>query len=256
MDFLAGEILDGGDLRSALNRLMRQGANMRDGRRMPGMRELLERLRSRREQDLQRYNLDSVMDEISERLDEVIEKERGTVEDRLREAQQSAPSTTPSDPTSDSALASDQQLRDMLQTIARQRSDQLNSLPGDPGGRIQQLRDYDFMDPEARQDFEDLLQMLQKQVMEQYFQGMQQAIDSMTPEDLRQAQQMIHDLNELLKQRLRGELPDFEDFMERWGHMFPEGIESVDDLLDYLEQQNAQMQSLLNSMDPQMRGQL
>jgi hypothetical protein len=38
MDFLAGEILDGGDLRSALNRLMRQGANMRDGRRMPGMR--------------------------------------------------------------------------------------------------------------------------------------------------------------------------------------------------------------------------
>jgi uncharacterized protein with von Willebrand factor type A (vWA) domain len=252
MDFLAGEILDGGDVRSALNRLMRQGANMRDGRRMPGMRELLDRLRARREQDLQRYNLDSVMDEISERLDAVIEKERSTVADRLREAEQ----PTPPDAATDGDVASDQQLRDMLRNIARQRSDQLNTLPGDPGGRIQQLRDYDFMDPDARHDFEELLQMLQKQVIEQYFQGIQQAIESMTPEDMRQAQQMIHDLNELLKQRLRGELPDFEDFMERWGHMFPPGIESLDDLLDYLEQQNAQMQSLLNSMDPHMRGQL
>src|SRR5262245_42812156 len=84
MDALAEQLLDGSDLRDALNRMMRNRAHYRGGQRMAGMRELLERARERRERTLQRYNLDSVMDDIARQLDEVIDTERGTVEERLR----------------------------------------------------------------------------------------------------------------------------------------------------------------------------
>jgi uncharacterized protein with von Willebrand factor type A (vWA) domain len=44
--------------------------------------------------------------------------------------------------------------------------------------------------------------------------------------------------------------------MDKWGNAFPEGISDLDALLDYLQQQMADMQSLLQSMSPEMRDQL
>ena len=67
---------------------------------------------------------------------------------------------------------------------------------------------------------------------------------------------MVRDLNELVKQRLQGDDPDISDFMNKWRQMFPPGIETFDQLMDYMSKQMAQMQSLLNSMPPEMRRQL
>ncbi|MEE8519256.1 MAG: VWA domain-containing protein, partial [Dehalococcoidia bacterium] len=63
-------------------------------------------------------------------------------------------------------------------------------------------------------------------------------------------------LNELAKQKLLGEEPDITEFMEKWGQFFPPGIETFDQLMEYMEQQMAQMQSLLNSMSPEQRTEL
>ena len=291
LDHIAGEILEGGDLRSIMNRLMRQGADMRDGRRMPGMRELLDRARERREDALLTHNLDGIFDDIQKQLDEILDRERGTVDQRLDEARGSqdrprrGADPTPSPSAGEGGVAGDSpsnaprrngqpgassgggqqgsspeevedSFRDMLRNIAQQRRNQLDALPPDAGGRIQQLRDYDFMDPEARERFDNLLKQFQQQILENYFKGMQQSLQSMTQDDLKRSQQMIHDLNEMLRQRLNGQEPDFDQFMEKYGDAFPDGIEDLDQLMDYLQDQVSQMQSLMRSMSPDQRQEL
>ncbi|MBI4287674.1 MAG: VWA domain-containing protein [Chloroflexi bacterium] len=246
---LADEMLDGRDLRHALRRLLEKGLHRPGGSPMSGIQDLLERLRSARERKLQQYNLGSALDDIQKQLNQVIDKERQTLRQRLNEGDRDRDrdqGRPPADPA----------MRKLLQDLARKRLQQLDALPSDIGGRIKQLRDYDFMDPGARQQFEGLLKTLQQHVMQSYFQGLQKGIQSMTPEALRQVQQMVNDLNQLLKQRLSGEEPDFQGFMKKWGHFFPEGIKDLDQLARHIQQQMAQMESLLKSMTPEMRKQL
>lgn len=148
--------------------------------------------------------------------------------------------------------------RELMESMARKRLEQLDHLPPDIGGRISELREYDFMEPEARRQFEELLQMLQQQIMQSYFRGLQQSLQGVTPEAMRQIHEMVRDLNQLLEKHQRGEDTryDFEDFMKKWGQFFPEGIENVEQLVEHMQKQIAQMEALLNSMTPEMRQQL
>ena len=146
-------------------------------------------------------------------------------------------------------------LRRMLENITNRKLDFLNNLPSDPAGQIKSLTDYDFMDDQARQEFQELLQQLQQQVMQQYFQGMQQALSSMTPEDLARMREMVRDLNQMLRERAEGGEPDFDSFMQKYGDFFP-GVNSLDDLIEQMGQRQAQMQALMESMSPEQRQQL
>jgi len=276
MNEISEEILGDGDLRTALRRMFERGAQFPSGRRVQGLRQLLDRLKQRRSQNLERYNLGGVLDDLKERLDRILDQERSAIEQRMdgqrgdaaqpesgrEQGEQQGEGTTPSGPRSDSAgegssgSPPNPQMTEMLRRLAQRRLEQLDQLPPDVGGRIRDLREYDFMDPAARQEFEDLLKMLQQQIMQQYFQGLQQGLQSMTPETMQQLREMVRDLNQLLEQRLRGEEPDFSSFMQKWGQFFPAGIENADQLAEYLQQQMAQMESLLNSMTPEMRQQL
>jgi uncharacterized protein with von Willebrand factor type A (vWA) domain len=249
MDHLADQLLDGNDLSSIMRELLRRGGRLPSGRQMPGMRDILDRLKQRRQQQLQRYNLDSVMDDIKQQLDEVIRQERDGIERRLSDQQ---------DPKAGDRDGEDgnQEFRDLLESMARRHLDQLDNLPPQVGGRIQQLRDYDFMDPQARQKFEELLDTLKKQVMEQFFQQLKQGLGAMTPEQMGEIQQMVRDLNELLAAHRQGDDSAFQDFMGKWGQFFPDGIENVDQLAQHLSQQMAAMQSLMESMTPEMRNEL
>ena len=266
MDHVAQEMLETGDLRGVLRRLMQRGADFASGRRMEGLQNLLERLRKRREENLDRYNLGAMMDDIKERLDRIVDTERSALEDILGD-QLSESSGSPSPESEQSgeqppsqgrqgAVGSGDEFEEMRRRIAQRRLERMNELPPDVGGRIRDLREYDFMDPTARQEFEDLLQLLQQQLMQSYFQGMQQSLQSMTPEALKEIQQMVQDLNRMIQQRLRGERPDFDGFMQKWGHFFPPGIEDLDQLIEYLERQIAQMDALMKSMTPEMRQEL
>jgi len=241
MDFLADRILDEDDLQSAMRELLQRGAQLPSGRQMPSLRDLLERLRDRRQQQLQRYNLGGLLDDIKEQLEQVVNTEREGIQRRLDEQP---------------GEAADDQLRRMLENVANKHLDQLDGLPPEVGGRIQALRDYEFMDQEARRKFDELLQQLQKQMLENYFQGIKQSLGAMTPEMMGQLQDMVRDLNQLLEQHRRGDDSGFQQFMDKWGQFFPKGIENVEQLAQHLQQSMAAMQSLLDSMSPEMRREL
>ncbi|HEV8193591.1 MAG TPA: VWA domain-containing protein, partial [Ktedonobacterales bacterium] len=146
-------------------------------------------------------------------------------------------------------------LRRMMENIANRKLDYLEQLPRDPAGQIKSLSEYDFMDEQARQEFQELLAQMQQQIMQQYFQGMQQAIQNMTPEDLARMREMVRALNQMLRERAEGGEPDFDSFMQQYGDFFP-GVNSLDDLVEQMQRQQAMMQAMMDSMSSQQREQL
>src|SRR2546423_5476676 len=145
-----------------------------------------------------------------------------------------------------------------MEKLAKQRRNQLDRVPDDLGGRMKALRQYEFMDEQAREKFDRLLQQLQQQVLDQMFQGLKQSIQSMSQQDLSAVREMVRDLNRMLEQRRQGldTSASFRDFMQKYGQMFPPGIDTLDQLLDHLQRQMAQMNSLMQSLTPQARDEL
>lgn len=243
MDDLADDLMASGDLRSALQRLLRWGRRGPEGERTPGLQDLLERLRSRRQEELDRYDLGSLVEDIQRRLEEVIQTERQGIQRRLDRASRPDAEGHRPNPA----------LRQALEKIANQKLGALDRLPPDPAGQIRALSQYDFMDQEARRKFDDLMKMLQQQVLGNQFEGLRQSLQSLTPRDLRALREMVRDLNRMLREKLEGGEPDFQGFMQKHGHFFPPDIDSLDELVEHLQRRAAQMQSLLNSMTPEMR---
>src|SRR5579859_533961 len=93
-------------------------------------------------------------------------------------------------------------------------------------------------------------------MLDQMFRGMKQSIQSLNPGDLSRVREMVRELNQMLEQRAQGRSPDFRGFKERFGDMFPPGINSLEDLMEHLQRQMAQMQSLLQSLSPEAREEL
>ncbi len=85
LDALSDEYLRHGDLRKAMERLRQMGYTTRDGQRRMGMQDLLNRLRERRKQQMQRYDMSGVMDQIQEQLERVKQLEREGIARRLDE---------------------------------------------------------------------------------------------------------------------------------------------------------------------------
>ncbi len=222
---MSDDLMLDGDLWRALRRLFQQGLQHPEGQRMPGLQDLLKQLRQRRQAQLDRYDLGSALEDIKKKLAEVTQKEREGIKDRL------------------------------AGTSAQQKLAELDRLPPDPAGQVRELQSYDFVDPEAKRLFDELMQSLRQQMLQPLLKGMQQALQGMTPEDLRRLREMLQDLNRMLHQRAEGEEPDFQAFKDKWGQLFP-GAESLDELLAQLGSQMAQMQSLLESMSPGQRREL
>ena len=88
MDMLSDDVLNNGDIMQALRDLLRQGMQNRDGEQMPGLRQLMEQLKDQRRQQMQQHNMDSVLDDLKERLDDIIDTERRGIQRRLDEARQ------------------------------------------------------------------------------------------------------------------------------------------------------------------------
>jgi uncharacterized protein with von Willebrand factor type A (vWA) domain len=232
LDALSDDLMNYGDLNAALQRLLRWGSP-----NMPGLEQLLKQLREAREQELGRYNLDSTVEQLRQQVQDIIDTERAGIERRQKESE-----TT--------------EARKLMDRIAKQRTDQLDRMPDDLGGRVKALRDYEFVDDQARQKFEELMQKLQKQMLDQMFQGLKGSIQQMQGQDLTRVRDMVRALNKMLEDRMEGRTPDFNGFMEKYGDMFPPGINSLDELLEHLQRQMAQMQSLLQSLSPEARDEL
>ena len=247
LDELADDVMAEGDIGAALRRLMDRGMRSGDPTRqdLSGLQDMIERIQRRREELLDRYKLGDVLGDIRRELDEIVAEERAGVERRLDEG--SAPRE--SSPSDDAAL------RKMLRDMAGKRLDQLDALPPDVGGRVRGLQEYDFMEPGARERFDELVRKLQKQVLDQYVAGLSEAIQGITPEDLAANREMVRDLNQLLQEKLAGGEPDASDFLARHGRFFP-GAQNLDDIIEQLAQRMAAMQSLLRSMTQEQRAEL
>jgi uncharacterized protein with von Willebrand factor type A (vWA) domain len=223
---MADDLLADGDPWRALRRLMQQGARMPEGQKMPGLKDLLDRRRKQRQERLNRFDLGSSLDDIKKKLEEVVQTEREGIKQRTPEGQQRA-----------------------------QREQKLDAIPPDPAGRLRDLQNYDFVSPEAKQKFDELLASLRQQMMQPMFNNMQQALQNMNPQDLARMREMMQDLNRMLREKADGEEPDFDAFMAKHGQNFP-GVESLDQLIEQMGRQMAAMQSLMQSLSPDQRRQL
>src|SRR2546423_2303880 len=291
---LSDDYLENGNLQQALKRLMQDGIRNDEGRQTMGLRELMERMRNQRNEQLNRYNMASgVMDDLSEKLEEIKRMEREGIQRRLDEKstdqQQQQPGGQQSQqdqqgqqgqPNQQSQQGQQQpsasqsgqegqegqfaggdddftpeQKQKMLEMIARRKQEYLEKLPQDAPGQIKGLSDYDFMDDEAREKFQELLQSLQQQIMQQFFQGMQQSLQNMSPEDIAKMREMIRDLNKMLRERQEGKEPDFDSFMQKHGEYFP-GVNSLDDLIEQMQMQMAAMQGIMDNLSPEQRQEL
>jgi uncharacterized protein with von Willebrand factor type A (vWA) domain len=240
LEEMTDDLLYHGDLNAALRRMMQQGFRDRQGRDVQGMREMLERLREQRRQQLDRYDLGGVYEDIANRLDEIVDEERAGIDRRLDEARESG----------------DKRREELLDELAQERRMELDQLPPDLAGKVSDLQQYDWMDDNARQHFEELMEELKKQLLDSMFNQLHQGMSQMSPEELQRMKDMLAELNHMLEQRERGEEPDFEGFMDRYGDFFPGNPQTLDELLEQMARSMAQMQQLLNSMSPEQRQQL
>ncbi|HEY3072064.1 MAG TPA: VWA domain-containing protein [Candidatus Limnocylindrales bacterium] len=256
MDALADDLMAEGDLSAALRRLMDRGWKSGDPTRqdLRGLQDMMERLRQRRQELLDRYKLGDVLSDVRRQLDDIEATERSGIERRLDEASREGQVNGP-ESGRERNRADNPQLRNMLRDMAAKRLDQLEALPSELGGRIRGLQEYDFLEPEARDRFNALVAQLQRQVLDQFVSGLSDAIKGITPEDLAANRDMVRDLNRLLQERLAGGDPDASEFLQKHGRFFP-GARNLDDIIEQLAQRMAAMQSLLRSMTPEQRAEL
>src|SRR5687768_11687980 len=142
-----------------------------------------------------------------------------------------------------------------MQKLAQERLAQLDALPDDFGRAVRALKDYEFVEPKAAEKYQELLNDLQQQVLGSYFKNMRDSLKNLTPEQLERTRQMIRDLNRALKERMEGGEPDFEAFQRQYPELAG-GAKDWDELLRQIAQGMSAMQSLWQSMSPEMRDQL
>jgi uncharacterized protein with von Willebrand factor type A (vWA) domain len=222
LEQIGQDVMEGASPRRALSELLRRGTqNMR------GADRLAAEANRRRRELLSRNNLDGTLQEIKKLLDEAV-------------------------------LAERKELARALDDDARFGELQLESLSPSPAKAVQELSEYDWRSAEARQKYEQIKDLLGREMLDQRFAGMKDALQNATDEDRQAVNDMLDDLNSLLEKHANGEdtQQDFQDFMAKHGQFFPENPQNVDELLDSLAQRAAAAQRFRNSLSPDQRAEL
>ena len=240
LDEMTDDLLYHGDVNSALRRLMQQGLTDRNGERIEGMRDMMNKIRERREELLERSDLGGVYSEISEALDDIIDEERHAVENSVREAEASG----------------DERRADTARDAAMERNFRLDMMPNDLAGMVREMQSYDFESSEAQQRFEELMDKLRQEMMQQFVDQMSEGMQNMSPEDMARMKDMMAALNGMIEAREQGEDPQFEKFMEQFGDFFPENPQTLDELLENMAKRMQAMQALMDSLTPEQRSQM
>ena len=221
--------------------MLSQGWRDRDGRKFAGLEEMTERLRKQRRKQLEKYSLDNVFKDIEEKLDNVVRLERQGIDERLRKATTSA-------------------RKRILERVASKRREQLDNLPANRAGPSASsgLRVHG---PACRAGLPEAPRGDQAGRRQHLLQADDRADGPMSQQDVAALREMARDLNALVRQKLEG-VPEaqlqhnYEDFLEKWGAMFPDAPATFDEFLAQLAAQMARMDSLMQSLSPEMRHQL
>ncbi|WP_447645470.1 hypothetical protein [Nocardioides zeae] len=225
LDAIGEDVMAGYSPERAMREYLRRGDTDRRG-----LDDLARRIAERRRELLERHDLDGTLREVQELLEKAVLAERGQ-------------------------LARDVEMDDGDRAL---REMQLDNLPPSPAAAVSELSSYEWASGEARETFEQIKDLLGRELLEQRFAGMKQAMEGATEEDRAAIAAMLADLNELLEKHARGEdtPEDFADFMAQHGDFFPEGPTDVDELVDALSQRAAAAQRMMNSMTPEQRAEL
>jgi uncharacterized protein with von Willebrand factor type A (vWA) domain len=223
VDEVGSEVLAGGSLREALRNLLRRGPQ--GGR---GLDDLAARTRRLRREAMRRGNLDGAVTRAQALLDQAIAAEREELAGREGDD-------------------------------ARFAEAMLDGLPRSTAQAVEELADYNWASDEARRLYQQILEGLRQEVLEQRFAGIRDALrDAASPAANQRITEMLRDLNDLLDRHARGEDTDdaFAEFMNRHGEFFPENPETVDELIDALARRAAAGERLMRSLSPQQRQEL
>jgi uncharacterized protein with von Willebrand factor type A (vWA) domain len=220
--------------------MMQDGLRDANGERIAGMRELMQKLREQRQEIQERGDLGGVYSEIADALNDIVDEERHAIENYTEQA----------------ANSGDERRAETAKQSAMDRNFRLDMLPDDLAGKVSELQHYDFQSKDAQQRFEQLMEKLREQLMQQHLDQVSSAMQNMSAEDMARMKDMMAALNEMLERRKNGEDPQFEEFMKKFGDFFPENPQSLDELLEAMAQRMAQAQAMLNSMTPEQRAQL
>ncbi|MDF2830278.1 MAG: hypothetical protein K0R01_3561, partial [Mycobacterium sp.] len=222
LEQIGQDVMEGSSPRRALQELLRRGTqNQR------GADRLAAEANSKRRKLLQRNNLDGTLQDIKKLLDEAV-------------------------------LAERKELARALDDDARFGELQMESLSPSPAKAVQELAEYDWRSQEAREKYEQIKDLMGREMLDQRFAGMKQALENATDEDRQRVNEMLDDLNELLDKHAQGQdtPQDFQDFMAKHGEYFPENPQNIDELLDSLAQRAAAAQRFRNSLTEQQRAEL
>ncbi|HEY8686393.1 MAG TPA: VWA domain-containing protein [Chloroflexota bacterium] len=239
MEALSDDLMAEADLQTAMERITRYGLRTPGSHSAQGTHGLLQQVRSQRREDLERYDLDSMVQDIKERVSDIVSTERSGIEHLLREAQAPHLAMTPEDQRA-------------VESVAVHRLSVLEAVPDEPGSAVTALADYEFANDFARTKFDALMDVLQRQVLQTRFKHMQQSMQGLTPDDIASLTRALHALNNLIEDRASTYPQDFEQFRERHGSHFPSSND-LDGLLTHLMEQAVETESLLSSMAPELR---
>ncbi|GII29821.1 vWA domain-containing protein [Planotetraspora mira] len=225
LDEMGDAILSGSTPLDALRDLLKRGLPGPSDRR--GLDDLLRQVRQRRRELRENTRLDGTLERARALLDKAIGQERAELFP---------------DPSDD----------------ARFREAALDALPSDTSRAIQELGSYDWRSQAARQTFEELRDLLRREVLDSQFRGMRDALANPDPAAMERVRQMMSDLNDMLDRDARGEhtQEDFDQFMQKYRDMFPENPRNLEELIDILARRAAATQRLLASLTPQQREEL
>ncbi len=222
VDEIGDSVLGGSGVREALRELLRRGM---DGRR--GLDELRRSVRERLRQARNAGRMDGTLQEVRELLDRAVEAER-------------------------------RELFPDPDDMARLAEAELDALPEDTAGAVRALKEYDWRSAEARQAYEQIQDLLRREVLDSSFASMKQALENATEGDVQAVKDMVADLSQLIDAHNRGEDTDeqFQEFMEKHGQFFPDDPQSVEELIDQLARRAAAQERMMAGLSPEQRAEL
>jgi uncharacterized protein with von Willebrand factor type A (vWA) domain len=222
LDELGDSVLGGADPGSALRDLLRRGFGGRQG-----LEDMRRRVAERQEEIRRRGRLDGILEQARALLDTAIGQERAELFP---------------DPGDE----------------ARMREAELDALPADTAQAIRHLADYSWRSAAARETFEQLKELLRREVLDSQFRGMKEVLEHPDPQALQRVKDMMADLNAMLDADARGEhtQEDFGAFMAKYGDMFPDGPQTLEELVDQLARRAMAAQRLMSSLSPDQRDEL
>lgn len=222
LETIGEDVMAGASPQRALRELLRRGTPD-----MRGLDKLREQINRRRQELLKKRNLDGTFAEIRELLDRAVLEER-------------------------------KQLARDLDDDARFAEMQIGSLPPSTAQAVEELSEYDWRSPQAREDYDKIKDLLGRELLDQRFAGMKEALEGANEQDRQRISEMLGDLNKLLEAHNRGEdtAEAFDEFMEKHGEFFPENPRNTEELIDSLAQRAAAAQQFYNSLTPEQRAEL